>query len=497
MRRTLFALAMLLAMSGVEARADDTARPELIAIQLAIRSHDETALATFAQRGLRVTDLGPSGPELVTLAARMGTPETLRLLHRMGGEVDREDAQGYTPLMRALEERRIDNALALKDLGARLDSVAEDGMSPAALAEIAGLSGFGEGPGRAAAPMPPDAANRLLLFASEFGDVEAVDQAIAQGAAADARAANGWSAVMLAALGGHAAIVERLARDIADPSRKARTAATEAGAMDAITAALVGEGGGDTGRVAATLRALQSSGVQGELTDDQRQRYRRIARNIGYDPRFIDAHFPGADPPRFLPVLEYDLPFGIASDGEGWREAQKVLRDTGLYRGAIDGTPGEETLAALLAYVAPLEKVLADRGEQAARRGTGGTREEKAGPGYGETVLIIGEVNGRLPVGYMRNKALDGFAGAFYYAYRFPGEDYVEAALIQTVDVTRVRRILRVPFLDRTLTVIREPDSTTLSIAETGTPSGPAPKEFHKLRIAQKNQPIQPSAAVP
>ncbi|QIB34662.1 ankyrin repeat domain-containing protein [Ancylobacter pratisalsi] len=494
MRRTLFALAMLSAMPGTCARADDTPRPELIAIQLAIRGHDETALATFARRGLRVTDLGPSGPELVALAARMGTPETLRLLHHMGGEIDREDAQGYTPIMRALEERRIDNALALKDLGARLDVVAEDGLSPAALAKMAGLSGFGEGPALAAAPMPPVAANRLLLLASEFGDIEAVDRAIAQGGATDARAANGWSAVMLAALGGHAAVVERLARDIADPSQKARTAVTDAGKMDAIKAALVGEGGGDTGRVAATLKALQASVLQRELTDDERQRYRQIARNIGYDPRFIDAHFPGADPPPSLPALEYDLPFSIASDREGWMKAQKVLRDAGLYRGAIDGAPGEETLAALLAYVAPLEKLLADRGEQAARRGTGQTSEENAGPGYAETLLAIGEVNGPLPAGYMRNKALDSFAGAFYYAYRFPGDDYLEAALLQTIDVTRVRRMLRVPFLDRTLTVTRERDSTTLSITENGTPSGPPSKEFQKLRITQKNQPIQPSA---
>jgi len=51
-----------------------------------------------------------------------------------------------------------------------------------------------------------------------------------------------------------------------------------------------------------------------------------------------------------------------------------------------------------------------------------------------------------------------------------------------------------VPFLDRTLTVVRGPDSTTLAIIESGPPSGPAPKEFHRLRIAQKNRPIQPSA---
>jgi len=413
MRRTLFALAMGLAIPGAPAHAENAATADPIAIQLAIRGHDEAALAALAQQGARLSDLGAAGPELVALAARLGTPETLRLLHRMGGEIDLEDADGYTPIMRALEARRIDNALALKDLGARLDVVSEDGLSSAALAEMAGLSGFGEAPAPASAPMPPDAANRLLLLSSEFGDVEAVGAALERGAAADARAENGWSAVMLAALGGHAAIVERLALAIADPSRRADTAIMEAGPVDAVMAALVGEGRGDAGRVAATLEAIRTFVLERDLTDDERRRYRQIARNIGYDPRFIDAHFPGDDPPPFLPALEYELPFGIASDREGWIKVQAVLRDAGLYRGAIDGVPGDQTLTALLAYVVPLEKLLADRDEQAVRRAAGRTATETAGPGYGETLLAIGEVSGPLPAGYIRNKALDGFADAF------------------------------------------------------------------------------------
>src|SRR5690606_30741235 len=106
----------------------------------------------------------------------------------------------------------------------------------------------------------------------------------------------------------------------------------------------------------------------GRFKGERVSNYRATAKNIGYDAAFIDRYFSGVDEPEFLPPLEYALPVGSPPDKEGWMEGQRILKEEGLYSASIDGIPGEATMSALLAYILPLEQILIDRAEQAARR---------------------------------------------------------------------------------------------------------------------------------
>src|SRR5690606_14853311 len=108
-------------------------------------------------------------------------------------------------------------ANTLKELGADLSAVSNDGYSAAVLAEIVGATGFeGEASKAAGFRLTKQEATQILLLASELGSRDNVELALGQGADVYAKAANGWTPVMLAALGGHADIVQMLARAMPD-----------------------------------------------------------------------------------------------------------------------------------------------------------------------------------------------------------------------------------------------------------------------------------------
>ncbi|WIY52425.1 peptidoglycan-binding domain-containing protein [Devosia sp. YIM 151766] len=123
----------------------------------------------------------------------------------------------------------------------------------------------------------------------------------------------------------------------------------------------------------------------------------------------------GTSAPEFLPPLEYDLPFGMPADRNGWRQVQQKLQAAGFYDAAIDGIPGEKTHAALLAYMENLEQSLVDRGIEAIRRG------KKAAPWRdGHSELGYGVEGDR--AGEFRRVAVDGAPAmqpAGYSGYSF------------------------------------------------------------------------------
>src|SRR5690606_9965928 len=108
------------------------------------------------------------------------------------------------------------------------------------------------------------------------------------GANAAALAANGWSALMLAALAGNEAVLDLLMRELkrgdADSLEIERTRTVGDDRFDVIIAALVGEGGGPEpkhDKVATLIGKLRTELFGGRFPDDQLRRYRFVAERMG------------------------------------------------------------------------------------------------------------------------------------------------------------------------------------------------------------------------
>src|SRR5690606_11742945 len=118
-------------------------------------------------------------------------------------------------------------------------------------------------------------ADRLLLLTIEHGDIEGMKLALESGADAAALAANGWSALMLAALAGNEAVLDLLIRELkrgdADSLEIERTRTVGDDRFDVIIAALVGEGGGPEPKhekVATLIGKLRTELFGGRFAED-------------------------------------------------------------------------------------------------------------------------------------------------------------------------------------------------------------------------------------
>ncbi|WP_295807906.1 ankyrin repeat domain-containing protein [uncultured Nitratireductor sp.] len=350
----------VLLLSGIVAHSQEAERQ----IQQAVRGNDVAGLRQLLEKGVDFTRSDRPQVELMAMAAAQATPEIIEVLARNGVDINRADSEGYTPVMRALEAGRIENALALHNLGAELKGVTEDGYTVRVLAEIAGLEDFG--PEYASRPRnaSQEELDQLLLLAAESGDVAAARFALDSGASLDTKVpANGWSAVMLAALSGNPEIVEFL-------STKGALGAddqpweTVGEGVDVVVAALVGEGGPeqDHDRAAEILGIVKQH--RPVVFQKNTELYRQKALNIGYPTAFVRRHFPLI----FLQPVDFRIPSPIRGGPDGWRELQMVLKEAGFYDAKVDGVPGRMTLAALSRYGVSRLKALHDSCATAARR---------------------------------------------------------------------------------------------------------------------------------
>lgn len=359
--------------TGVLAAKDGISRTDA-AVMAAARADDLDTLKQLAETGLDLASVEHAGINLATIAAMRGSPEMLAFLAAQGVDLDLKDARGYTPVMRALEQARIDNALKLQELGASLDGITEDGYSVRVLAEVAGLEDFGPEPPPPSLQLSPDAADTILLKATEFGDFDSVRFALDHGASVSARAANGWTPLMIAALGGHADIVRHLVTAGAAGDGDGPLPTVD-GKIDAVVAALVGGARRDENSVDELLCAISDTK---NLARDM-PRYRMVASRLGYSETFLEKHFPSDD----LPPLEIDLPYPQTGDPAAWRILQKHLQEKGVYKGTADGILGDQTLIALQTYFQPLLERLVQRSATAAARAQAARASDGTSP-YGE-----------------------------------------------------------------------------------------------------------------
>lgn len=309
------------------------------------------------------------GMTLMTLAAVEGSPDILQYLHEQGADINAKDDYGYTAIMRALEYGQVENALKLKDLGATLDWVSDDGNSAAVLAEDAGLADFAPPPAAAEPKLSREELTQILLLAAEVGDIDSLKFALEQGASATATAKNGLRASMLAALGGHAEAFKLLGdKNGLWVSSEYYPGTTdlrpyEVDGIDEIQSILVGEGGGDHQNAIEMLAYVKKR--YPERLSNTRHDYYTIAENIGYDQAVIDRFFELSYEP--LPRLENPFPRGKATP-EKWKKVQRILKDKGLYSGKIDGKPGAQTYAGLYGYFRPMIEMIRENAIIAAQR---------------------------------------------------------------------------------------------------------------------------------
>jgi hypothetical protein len=469
---------------------DPVAQTMVGQLQSAILRNDAEQLAAFSKVGFNLPLLGDDGRRLMFLAAEEAQETTIDALIGLGGDVNARDDMGYTLVMAALAAGNLDNALLFRHRGVKLDAVGHDGHSAETLAEFIGAEGFESGRTAAVLTLDQAQADRLLLLAVEHSDLEGANLALANGASVGASASNGWSAMMLAALAGDedilSLLVSELERDGADGLAIERNRTVGEDKFDVVLAALVGEGGGpepDHQKVVELLDRLRTDLFDGSFPAGRVRLYRSVAERIGYDLSVValalqldaDAER-GVEQgplPEFLPALEYDLPFGIPSDREGWLKVQRTLKAEGLYDGNIDGIPGPGTYSALLSYIEPLQQILADRAIEAIRRSSDRGDQDKASSRFGYDV--VGDYAGeyrttridareqQVPAGYTGHAVFGETRVLANLQFTFGGDAQLKCTYTNDDPIVR-GSIFRCPFLDGVMSLTSTNDSTYLSL---------------------------------
>ena len=332
---------------------------------IAIILDDTEALRELQDESVNFSTLKVDGRSLISHAAAQGSILAVKFLAAQGSDIDAADADGYTPIMRALEAGYVETAKDMAKMGASLRGITQDGHSVRTLADRMGLANFG--PEYNDAPLfalSQEEANQIALAAAEAGDIAAYDFAIDNGAASDVRAANGWTPLMLAGLGGKAEMVAHIVNLRHDPSF-GRSTPFSVGGLNALHATLVTTADKSGDAVYNILKILKETKPFTSAFSDPNLRL--IVDRSGFTSNHkarLAQFFPY--PP--LARLDYRLPVGQPETADGWRQVQRVLAIESLYNGKIDGKPGPKTYRALLAYVEPLIGELAENTKVAAER---------------------------------------------------------------------------------------------------------------------------------
>lgn len=189
-------------------------------------SHQRMAL-DLLERGADPFASSPQGDPALTLAVRLGWDRLAGRLIALGVALDQRDGRGMTALHLAAALGRETALKTLVAHGARPDLRAADGQTPLGVALSSGRRDLADWLDWRDWPLPrrPLRASDLPA-AAVVGDVDAVRRLLDLGFAIDAVDAQGCSALLRAAGGGHLATVELLLARGADPQRAANTGAT-------------------------------------------------------------------------------------------------------------------------------------------------------------------------------------------------------------------------------------------------------------------------------
>jgi ankyrin repeat protein len=179
------------------------------------------------QRGADPFAATAAGDTPLSLAVRLDWSALVEALLKIGVDRETRDARGMSPLHLATALGNVPMVRRLIAGGALPDARAADGQTPLGVALSSGRRDLADWLDWRVWPLPrrPLRAGDLPL-AAIAGDADAVRRLLDLGFDVDAPDAQGCSALLRAAGGGHGAVVDLLLARGADPQRAARTGAT-------------------------------------------------------------------------------------------------------------------------------------------------------------------------------------------------------------------------------------------------------------------------------
>jgi ankyrin repeat protein len=192
----------------------------------AAASHQQFAL-DLLERGADPFGASAAGDPPLALAVRLGWPQLCSRLIATGVDLDARDAHGMAALHLAAALGRESALKQLVAAGARPDLRAADGQTPLGVALAGGRRDLADWLDWRGWPLPRRALRASDLPAAAIvGDSDAVRRLLDLGFGIDTIDAQGCTALLRAAGGGHAATTELLLARGADPQCAANTGAT-------------------------------------------------------------------------------------------------------------------------------------------------------------------------------------------------------------------------------------------------------------------------------
>ena len=206
----------------VQADARDDAAAQSLALELLQRGADP-----FAATAAGDPPLANGGDPPLSLAVRLDWSPLVEALLAIGVNREARDARGMSALHLATALGNVPMVRRLIASGAAPDARAADGQTPLGVALSSGRRDLADWLDWRVWPLPrrPLRSGDLPL-AAIAGDADAVRRLLDLGFDVDAPDAQGCSALLRAAGGGHGAVVDLLLARGADPQRAARTGAT-------------------------------------------------------------------------------------------------------------------------------------------------------------------------------------------------------------------------------------------------------------------------------
>lgn len=192
----------------------------------AATSHQKFAL-DLLDRGADPFGASAAGDPPLGLAVRLGWPQLCARLIASGVDLDARDAHGMAPLHLAAALGRESALKQLVAAGAQPDLRAADGQTPLGVALAGGRRDLADWLDWNGWPLPRRALRASDLPAAAIvGDTDAVRRLLDLGFVIDSADAQGCTALLRAAGGGHRATTELLLARGADPQVAANTGAT-------------------------------------------------------------------------------------------------------------------------------------------------------------------------------------------------------------------------------------------------------------------------------